>query len=87
MSQSHEQGSHCAGAQEFKKEFGKAMDHNEQLLADDEEEGENGGEDGAAAQHGAAAQQAADRDAEESALANAVQSQATLDEGDRSSET
>ena len=57
------------------------MDHNEQLLADDEEEAETGHEDGAAAQ------EAADRDADDSALANAVQSQATLDEGDRSSET
>lgn len=69
------------GAQEFKQEFGKAMDHNEKLLAADEEEGESKGEDGAAAQ------KAADKDADESELASAVKSKATLDDGDKSSET
>ena len=68
------------GAQEFKQDFGKAMDHNEKLLAADEEEGESKGEDGAAAQ-------TADKDADESALASAVKSKATLDDGDMSSET
>lgn len=67
------------GAQEFKGKFGEAMDHNEKVLADDEEEGESKGE--------AAAAQKADKDADESELASAVQSKATLDEGDKSSET
>ena len=60
------------------------MDHNEKLLADDEEQGESKGEDGGSA---AAAEQQADKDAAESELANAVKSKATLDEGDKSSET
>ena len=56
------------------------MDHNEQLLEADEEEGESKGEDPAAAQK-------ADKDTDESELASAVKSKATLDEGDKSSET
>jgi hypothetical protein len=72
------------GAQEFKAEFGKAMDHNEKLLAADEEQGESKGEDGAVA---AAAEKHSDKDTAASELASAVKSKATLDEGDKSSET
>jgi hypothetical protein len=60
------------------------MDHNEKLLAADEEQGESQGEDGGSA---AAAEKQADKDAAESELATAVKSKATLDEGDKSSET
>ncbi len=55
------------------------MDHNEKLLPADEEEGESKGDEVAA--------QKADKDADESELASAVKSKATLDEGDKSSET
>ena len=72
-----------AGAKEFKQKFGEAMAHNEKLLEADEQEGESKDEEAGAPK----ADEAADKDAAETDLASLVKSKATLDEGDKSSES
>ena len=59
------------------------MAHNEKLLEADEQEGESKGEEAGVPK----ADKAADKDAAETDLASAVKSKATIDEGDKSSET